>query len=138
MAVDYNPLPRYCEEQPVPLCGTLQAGPAAAAAATSQVFAVYKGAVRVTRVRVYPSAAIAQDAADPSVITLQSGADVIATGNNAAAGGIPVTGLDLTIASAEATRAAGDPLSIVATNAGAGAQDLSGTALSVYVEAVPA
>ena len=75
-----------------------------------------------------------------SVVIREGGAtgDIIATINNAAAGGIPVTGLDLTIATAEATRAAGDPLSIVATNAGAGAQDLSSTALSIYVEAVPA
>jgi hypothetical protein len=136
--VDFHELPRFCLAQPTPLHCTLKAGPAAGAAATEQAFAAPVTGYRVTRAIVYPSAVIAQDAADPSTITLQSGADVIGTVTNAAAGGIPAAGLALTLAAAEVTRADGDPLKLVATNAGVGAQDLSSTALTLYVETVPA
>lgn len=120
-------VPSISQRDHVPLI--LPAGPASGAAATEQPTAAVSRASTVVECHVFPSADIAQDAADPSVITLQAGATVIGTANNAAAGGITkAAGIALTLDSANVDVADGAVLKLVVTNAGAGAQNLSGTA----------
>ncbi len=124
-----NGLPNLNER--VALSGYLAAGPAAGGATTEQAFASAERACRIIQAFIFPSADIAADAADPSTLTVQVGATVIATGTNAAAV-TAAAGLELTITAANADIAAGDVVKVVADNGGAaGAQDLSGTGFNV-------
>lgn len=116
----------------------LAAGPAAAAAATERAIAVMPRNVKVIACRVFPDTAIAQDAGDPSVLTIQVGATVIGTADNSGAGGITLAaGASLTLDAAKVDLDSGDEIKFVATNPGAGAQDLSSTAFSGYITVEP-
>ena len=136
MPTRYQELPAISERECVVL--PLAAGPAAAAAATEQASFVAHRASTVVEAHIFPSADVAQDAADPSVLTLQVGATVVGTVNNAAVGGITAAaGLALTLTAANVNLSDGDVLKVVATNAGAGAQDLSTTAFYCNVTLRP-
>ena len=131
----YQQLPSLSQREH--LSGYLAAGPAAADADTSQAFASVERASTVLEVFVFPSADVAQDAADATTITLQNGATVVATADNSAGAITAAAGIELTITAANANVSAGDVLSLKVDNDGAGAQDVSSTGFAVHVVARP-